>query len=65
MGRSRSSGFGKASQMRLPVELTPEAEADLDEAARWYEQRSPGLGVSLVAHVRETFASIGMNYEIC
>jgi plasmid stabilization system protein ParE len=43
----------------LPVLLTAEAEADLEEAAQWYEQGSAGLGVDLVARVRQTLASIG------
>lgn len=42
--------------MTLPAILSAEAEADLDEAAQWYERRSPGLGFDLVARVR---ASIG------
>jgi toxin ParE1/3/4 len=28
--------------MNVLVKLTPEAEADLEEAAFWYEQRSAG-----------------------
>jgi plasmid stabilization system protein ParE len=44
--------------MTLPVVLTAEAEADLDEAAQWYEQRSSGLGSDLVSRVRDTLAQI-------
>jgi plasmid stabilization system protein ParE len=47
-----------------PVVLTAEAEADLDEAAQWYEQRSPGLGADLVARVRDTLARVGNNPEL-
>jgi plasmid stabilization system protein ParE len=44
--------------MSLPVFLTAEAEADLDEAALWYEGRSAGLGSDLVARVRATLDKI-------
>jgi plasmid stabilization system protein ParE len=46
--------------MTLPVVLTAEAEADLDEASQWYEQRSAGLGGDLVGRVRETLAQIAI-----
>jgi hypothetical protein len=44
--------------MNMPVVLNAEAEADLDEAAQWYEKRLPGLGVDLVTRVRETLTRI-------
>lgn len=50
--------------MTLPVILTAEAEADLDEAAQWYERRSPGLGVELVARVRTVSDAIGGNPDL-
>ena len=50
--------------MSLLVVLTAEAEADLDEAAQWYEQWSAGLGVELVARVRDTLARIGDNPDL-
>src|SRR5437763_1662515 len=50
--------------MSLPVVLTAEAEADLDEAAQWYERRSPGLGVDLVARARDVFGQIGATPEL-
>lgn len=39
--------------MRLPIRLLPEARAEFDEAADWYERRRPGLGVAFAARVRE------------
>lgn len=36
--------------------IRPEAEADILEAAIWYEERESGLGVELISEVRETFA---------
>jgi toxin ParE1/3/4 len=50
--------------MSLPVLLTTEAEADLDQAAQWYEQRSDGLGVDLVAKVHDTLERIGENPKL-
>lgn len=44
--------------MTLPAILSAEAEADLDEAAWWYEQQSSGLGVDLVARVRASISLI-------
>jgi toxin ParE1/3/4 len=40
--------------MITQVVLIPEAEADLAEAAKWYEQRLDGLGRELVICIRET-----------
>lgn len=50
--------------MSLPVVLTAEAEADLDEAAQWYEQRRAGLGVDLVVQVREALVRVERNPQI-
>lgn len=32
--------------------IRDEAEADIAEAARWYEDRQPGLGLEFVAEIR-------------
>jgi len=50
--------------MTPPVVLTIEAEADLDEAAQWYESRSVGLGIDLIAKTRDTFVRIADNPEL-
>lgn len=42
--------------MSLPTELSPEAEADLEDAAVWHEGQSDGLGAELVSEVRNTVA---------
>jgi plasmid stabilization system protein ParE len=34
--------------------VRPEAEADITDAALWYESREPGLGLDLVSEVRAT-----------
>lgn len=45
--------------MTLPVVLSPEAEADLDEAAGWHERHSGDLGVELVEEVRKALTRVG------
>ena len=38
--------------------IAPEAEAELAEAAAWYEERRAGLGVQLVADIDRAFEAI-------
>jgi len=45
--------------MTLPAVLSPEAEADLDDAAAWHERRSAGLGAELVSEVRNALTRVG------
>ena len=45
--------------MTKPVRLDPEAEEEIDAAARWYEAQRPGLGLDLIAAVREAVTAIG------
>ena len=40
------------------IVLRPEAEQDILEAQRWYEDRSPGLGPGFLAAVDDTIARI-------
>jgi plasmid stabilization system protein ParE len=42
--------------MNWRIELRPEALADLDEAAAWYDARSAGLGRELVLEVTRAIA---------
>ncbi len=37
--------------MTQPVRFTPEATAELEDAARWYEQRRAGLGLAFLSSV--------------
>jgi plasmid stabilization system protein ParE len=41
-----------------PIRIEPEAAAELDEAARWYEQRQPGLGVRYLHTIDSTLQQI-------
>ncbi len=45
--------------MTLPALLSPEAEADLKEAANWHERQSAGLGAELVSEVRNALVRVG------
>lgn len=44
--------------MTLPAVLSPEAEADLDDAATWRERQSEALGKELVAQVRNALVRV-------
>ena len=41
--------------------LEPEAEAEIDEAAGWYEARSPGLGPEFLRAVEGLLGAIQRN----
>jgi plasmid stabilization system protein ParE len=42
----------------IDYELHPEAEADLDAAALYYEDRVPGLGIALIDEVEQAIGEI-------
>jgi len=42
-------------------QLTPEAELDIIEAVRWYDERDQKLGDDLLRHVYQCIASIEAN----
>ena len=41
-----------------PVRVDEAAQIELDEAAVWYEQKSPGLGKEFTAEIRQAFRLI-------
>src|SRR5207244_3524705 len=41
--------------------VEPEAEAEIDEASRWYDAQSPGLGADFLRAVEAALAAIGRN----
>lgn len=47
--------------MSLRIVLRPEAEAELHEAAAWYEERGKGLGGEFIRAVEATFAGMQRN----
>jgi plasmid stabilization system protein ParE len=46
--------------MKWQIELRPEAIADLDDAAAWYEGKSAGLGRDLVREVSAAISSLAL-----
>jgi len=48
----------------LPVIVRDEAEADIAEAAIWYERRSVGLGAEFVRSIDACFSLISRQPEI-
>ena len=42
----------------MKVTLRPEAEADLEDAAQWYERQRPGLGGEFLDEVLHTLQAI-------
>ena len=47
--------------MSLSVRLLPEAKAEYDSDAKWYERRERGLGVDFVKRIRQVFTRISAN----
>jgi len=50
--------------MKRTVIIRPEAEADLQEACRWYERQREGLGADLLLCFEEALERIRRNPEI-
>ena len=50
--------------MSLRVYLRPEAEADIEEAAAWYEKQCDGLGGEFLDAVLSVFETISENPNI-
>ena len=42
----------------MKVRFLPEADVEFREAARYYEDKAPGLGVAFIAEVHRTAASV-------
>ena len=47
--------------MSLPVTLRRLAQAEFDDAADWYDARSPGRGAAFTLAVRQVTAGIGVS----
>lgn len=50
--------------MDLPLLIRSEAEADIDEAYRWYEDQQEGLGAEFVKVLEDAFAKIRTHPEM-
>ena len=49
--------------MSLPVVLQDDADIEVEEAAVWYEEQRPGLGLEYIAAVSRIVLDIGENPE--
>src|SRR5215204_3749182 len=67
MGRSRgpnpSSPHSPAERMNRRLIVRPEAEADITDAAVWYDSRDLGLGLELISEVHSAIARTLRNPE--
>ena len=52
MGGSGGADSSQIGAMRLRVVVRSEAEADISEAAQWYEEQRAGLGAEFIGEVR-------------
>ena len=50
--------------MKLPLRISEEADAEMAEAARWYEQNRAGLGLEFLAAVDAAVVRIEENPRI-
>ena len=50
--------------MTATVVVQPEAEADLDEAFRWYEARKPGLGTEFLVEIDRVLIRVAEHPEL-
>ncbi|TFH32196.1 MAG: type II toxin-antitoxin system RelE/ParE family toxin [Myxococcales bacterium] len=51
--------------MKRTLRVLPDAEAELQSAALWYEEKRHGLGIEFVAVVDRAFQSVLENPEAC
>jgi toxin ParE1/3/4 len=50
--------------MSLPVRLLPEAKAEFDDSADWYERQQAGLGVDFIARIRSVIDRIAASPQM-
>ena len=51
--------------MKRTLRVLPDAEAELQSAAMWYEEKRRGLGIEFVAVVDRAFRAVLENPEAC
>ncbi len=47
--------------MKFSIHFRPEAEQDIEEAAKWYEQQRAGLGYDFLQEVEKTAQRVSEN----
>jgi toxin ParE1/3/4 len=58
MGDGQGAGAWEGEGIKLPVVLTPEAQADYDDSYEWYLQNRPGFETTFEKRVQEVFDRI-------
>ena len=61
MERSARSIAGKSPQFLNRVNIQPDAIADSEEAAGWYENQQPGLGVEFILELDAAYEKAADN----
>ena len=61
MGRSQAPSSRATHKVNYSLEVRPEALADIEEAASWYEEHEAGLGTDFVKTVLESIDSLLVN----
>jgi len=64
MDRSQTPSSRAIHKVNYSLEVRPEALADIEEAAIWYEQHEAGLGTDFVKTVLESIDSLAVNHLI-
>ena len=61
MGRSQAPSSRAIHKVNYSLEIRPEALADIEEAAIWYEEHEAGLGTDFVKTVLQSIDSLPVN----
>ena len=61
MGRSQKANRSEISQVRYRLEIRPDALADIEKAAEWYDERELGLGNEFARDVLHAIDTLPMN----
>ena len=61
MGRSKTPSSRAIHEVNYSLEIRPDALADIEEAATWYEEHEAGLGTDFVQTVLESIDSLLVN----
>src|ERR1044072_659949 len=61
MGRSKTASSRAIHEVNYSLEIRPDALADIEEAASWYEGHEAGLGTDFVETIIESIDSLLVN----
>jgi hypothetical protein len=61
MDRSQAPSSGAIREVNYRLEIRPDALADIEEAATWYEEQEAGLGTDFVRIIFKSIDSLLVN----